>query len=189
MARAARLAVLMAVLAVATASAPLFVPAPEPNRVVAIALAIESGQKHGRWKGGEIPYVWGGGHAERPGPSLGTCLGYRGSVRPCPAATTRGLDCSGFARWVYQLAFNKDVLGRGNTNDHVRRMRRVPAAKAKPGDLVFYGKIRKRTVKTHHVGVYIGDGKMVNALRTGTTIRTDHVTALPDLAGYYRYQG
>jgi cell wall-associated NlpC family hydrolase len=81
------------------------------------------------------------------------------------------------------------VLGGGNTDDHVRRLRKVTPTAARPGDLVFYGKVRKRTVKTHHVGIYIGSGKMINALRTGTTIRTDRVTLLPDLAGYYRYEG
>jgi cell wall-associated NlpC family hydrolase len=158
------------------------------RQVVAIAQAIENGQKQSRWPGGAIPYVWGGGHAADAGPSLGTCDGYHGSIRPCPAATTLGLDCSGLARWVYQLAFNQDVLGGGTTDDHVRRLRRVSPSAARPGDLVFYGKIRKRTVRTHHVGIYIGGGKMINALRTGTTIRTDRVNILPDLAGYYRYE-
>ncbi|MEU8271362.1 NlpC/P60 family protein [Sphaerisporangium sp. NPDC049002] len=187
MTRAVRLAVVAGVLACAAGSAPLLHG--EPNRVLEIAWAIQRGQEQSRWPGGEIPYVWGGGHAARPGPSLGTCQGYKGSVKPCPAATTRGLDCSGLARWVYQLAYQKDVLGNGTTDDHVRLLRRIPAVKARPGDLVFYGKIRKRTVKTHHVGIYIGGGKMINALRTGTTVRTDRVTLLPDLVGYYRYDG
>ncbi|GAA3836329.1 hypothetical protein GCM10022226_67780 [Sphaerisporangium flaviroseum] len=187
MARAVRLAVTAGVLVLAAGSAPLV--GGELNRVVAIARAIESGQKQARWPGGAIPYVWGGGHAKKAGPSLGTCKGYHGSIKPCPAATTQGLDCSGLARWVYQLAYEDDVLGGGNTDDHVRRLRKVTPAAARPGDLVFYGKIRKRTVKTHHVGIFIGGGRMINALRTGTTIRTDRVTLLPDLAGYYRYEG
>lgn len=187
MTRAARLVVAACVLALAAGSAPLV--GGELNRVVTIAQAIQDGQRQARWRGGAIPYVWGGGHETRAGPSLGTCAGYRGSVKPCPAATTRGLDCSGLARWVYQLAFQRDVLGSGTTDDHVRLLRRVPSASARPGDLVFYGKIRKRSVRTHHVGIYIGGGKMINALRTGTTIRTDRVTLLPDLAGYYRYKG
>ncbi|MET8139259.1 NlpC/P60 family protein [Sphaerisporangium sp. NPDC005288] len=188
MARAVRAAVIAGVLVLAAGSAPLLVGG-EPNRVVTIAMAIQEGQRQTRWPGGPVPYVWGGGHGARPGPSLGTCQGYRGSIRPCPAATTKGLDCSGLTRWVYQLAYKEDVLGGGTTDDHVRRLRKVPAAAARPGDLVFYGKIRKRTVKTHHVGIYIGAGRMINALRTGTTIRTDPVGLLPDLAGYYRYDG
>ncbi|WP_066951436.1 C40 family peptidase [Microtetraspora fusca] len=128
-----------------------------------------------------IPYSWGGGHAARPGPSRGTCRGYTGSVRPCPALWTRGLDCSGFTRWMYRLGFGEDVLGNGTTDDHIRRLRKVSVAQ--PGDLVFYGTGRK----THHVGVYVGGGKMINAFATGTKTRIDDVSAVRDLLGYYHY--
>ncbi|MEV0386249.1 NlpC/P60 family protein [Nonomuraea sp. NPDC050643] len=157
----------------ATASVPLSLPV--PPRIVRIALEIEQ-------RG--IVYSWGGGHSEDPGPSKGTCRGYRGRVKPCPAARTRGLDCSGFTRWVYALAHGEDVLGPGNTDDHVRKMRRVKSAR--PGDLVFFGKITKRSVRTHHVGVYLGDGKMMNAPETGAVVRIDDI-AKKDFAGFYRY--
>ncbi|WP_204056362.1 C40 family peptidase [Microbispora corallina] len=155
-------------LAFAAGSAPLNW---ELTRVVQIAYASQ----------GSVAYSWGGGHAARPGPSKGTCRGYHGAIRPCPAARTRGLDCSGFTRWVYDEAFGDDVLGRGNTDDHLRRLRKVDVAQ--PGDLVFYGTSRR----THHVGVYIGDGKMINAFATGTRIRMDDVSRLDDLLGYYHY--
>ncbi|MFI7135537.1 C40 family peptidase [Nonomuraea sp. NPDC050153] len=160
-------------LLVATASVPLglYVPA----NVVRIAYEIEQRR---------IVYSWGGGHAEEPGPSTGTCQGYRGKIRPCPAARTRGLDCSGFARWVYALASGSDVLGPGNTNDHVRRMRRVQVAM--PGDLVFFGKVTKKAVKTHHVGIYLGNGKMMNAPETGAMVRVDDIARRKDFAGFYR---
>ncbi|MEW9553968.1 C40 family peptidase [Nonomuraea sp. NPDC050783] len=146
-------------------------------RIVRLAYAIEQ-------RG--VVYSWGGGHAERPGPSKGTCVGYRGSVRPCPAARTRGLDCSGFTRWVYAMAYGTDVLGPGNTDDHVRRLRRVRTAPL-PGDLVFFGTVAGRTVRTHHVGVYLGGGRMMNAPETGARVRVDRVSRLKDFAGYYRY--
>ena len=42
---------------------------------------------------------WGGGNvgARR----AGTCEGYRGSIRPCQAARTVGLDCSGLMLYAY----------------------------------------------------------------------------------------
>jgi cell wall-associated NlpC family hydrolase len=172
-------------LAGASALIPL-APAP-PNRITAIAYAIEAGQDQPGWRGGGIPYSWGGGHGDAPGPSFGTCQGYQGSIKPCPATRTRGLDCSGLARWVYHLAYGRDVLGRGNTDDHVKRLKRVPAAAARPGDLVFYGKVGKRNVRTHHVGIYVGRGKMINARRTGTEVRIDRVAAVRGFAGYFRY--
>jgi cell wall-associated NlpC family hydrolase len=158
------------VLSVATASAPIrkYV-LPE---IVAIAHAVEQRR---------IVYSWGGGHAEEPGPSKGTCLGYRGSIKPCPAARTRGLDCSGFTRWVYALAHGTDVLGPGNTDDHVRRMRRVRIAV--PGDLVYFGKSTRRT---SHVGIYLGHGRMMNAPETGAVVRIDDIDRVKGFLGFYR---
>jgi cell wall-associated NlpC family hydrolase len=154
----------------------------ELPRVAAFADQVRKGNDLPGWDDGRVPYSWGGGHARRPGPSRGTCWGYSGRIRPCPAAKTVGLDCSGLARWVYYLAFGKDVLGRGNTDQHLRRFRRIAAEAARPGDLVFYGK----ATRTHHVGVYVGHGEMINALRTGTRVRVDKVAVMDDLIGYYR---
>ncbi|MFB4288913.1 C40 family peptidase [Nonomuraea sp. ATR24] len=159
------------VLLLATASVPIrryVLP-----RIVEIAYAVE---KRG------IVYSWGGGHAEEPGPSKGTCLGYEGKIKPCPAARTRGLDCSGLTRWVYALAHGEDVLGPGNTDDHIRRMRRV--ARPRPGDLVFFGRSVKQT---RHVGVYLGGGRMMNAPETGAVVRVDPVSRVKGFLGYYRY--
>ncbi|MEV4293972.1 C40 family peptidase [Microbispora rosea] len=165
-----RLVLIGGIIALASAgSAPLD---EELSRAVAVAYAAQ----------GTLPYSWGGGHATRPGPSKGTCRGYSGAITPCPANRTRGFDCSGFTRWVYDLAFGDDVLGPGNTDDHIGRLRRVDAPQ--PGDLVFYG----RPGRTHHVGVYVGAGKMINAFATGTRIRMDDVSVMNDLLGYYHYR-
>lgn len=162
-------------------------PPPPPSgsvqaKIVAFAKAIENGQAEPGWKGGKIPYSWGGGHGSKAGPSLGTCVGYTGSIHPCPANHTVGLDCSGFSRWVYDLAYGSDVLGSGNTDSQLRRLHQVSASAARPGDLVYFG----TRSNTHHVGVYIGNGLMIDALQTGTIIRTDHLSGFSDLVGYFR---
>jgi cell wall-associated NlpC family hydrolase len=170
-----RLAAVLAVLLVgATASMPFLLHS--PPGIVPIAYELQRR---------DIVYSWGGGHGEDPGPSLGTCEGYHGSVTPCPAARTRGLDCSGFTRWVYALAHGADVLGPGNTDEVVRRMHRVRTGV--PGDLVFFGKITKNAVMTHHVGVYLGGDKMMDAPATGTMVRVDVISRHRDFAGFYRY--
>jgi cell wall-associated NlpC family hydrolase len=48
--------------------------------------------------------------------------------------------------------------------------RRIPLSEARPGDLVFYfgGNV-------HHVGMYIGNGKMVHAANPGDGVRIDAV--------------
>ncbi|GER87812.1 hypothetical protein KDW_19740 [Dictyobacter vulcani] len=162
-------------------------PPPPPGdtnaKIVAYAQAIENGQAEPGWGGGRIPYSWGGGHRSSVGPSLGTCSGYTGSIQPCPASSTVGLDCSGFSRWVYDLAYGSDVLGSGNTDNQLSRMHRVSASSAVPGNLVFFGTLSN----THHVGVYIGNGQIINAYATGTYIQTNNLSGFSDLVGYYTY--
>jgi peptidoglycan hydrolase-like protein with peptidoglycan-binding domain len=151
--------------------------------IVSLAQAIQNGQAEPGWGGGRIPYSWGGGHSSKVGPSLGTCTGYTGSIHPCPASSTVGLDCSGFSRWVYDLAYGSDVLGSGNTDSQLRRMHQVSASSAQPGNLVFFGTLSD----THHVGIYIGNGLMINAFETGTYVQTNSISSLSDLVGYYAY--
>ncbi|TMR98826.1 NlpC/P60 family protein [Nonomuraea basaltis] len=65
-------------------------------------------------------------------------------------------------------------------------MRRVDAAPV-PGDLIFFGRITKKSVKTHHVGIYLGQGRMMNAPETGAVVRIDDIARLKDFAGFYRF--
>jgi hypothetical protein len=158
-----------------------------PQGIVAIAQTIERGLPiaSAHWPGGIVPYSWGGGHSPSgPGPSLGICAGYTGPS-PCRANQTKGVDCSGFVRWVYSIAFGKDVFGSGDTNAQIANsaMQKIPASAAVPGDLVYFGV----PGNVHHVGIYIGNNKMINALRTNTNVETD--TLLPDLYGFYHYEG
>jgi prepilin-type processing-associated H-X9-DG protein len=154
--------------------------------VVRYATAIEHGHPEKGWHGGRVPYSWAGGHAAKPGPTLGSCIGYTGSIHPCPADHTVGVDCSGFARWVYALAFRHDVLGPGSTNDELWTGHLHKVRSPRPGDLVYYGTSQ---TNTHHVGIYIGKGRMIDALKTGTNVETDSVHVSSDLLGYYHYTG
>jgi len=135
----------------------------------------------GGWPGGDIQYVWGGGHEAQPGPSTGTCVGDPQSLS-CTDPGAVGLDCSGFARWVYDLAYGQDVLGAGATGNQIGEMTRVSSPV--PGDLVFFG---ASPTDTEHVGVYIGNGEMINSYDTGTVVQTNAVSAGGTLIGYYQY--
>jgi cell wall-associated NlpC family hydrolase len=48
---------------------------------------------------------------------------------------------------------------------------RVPLAQLQPGDLVFYAHDVTDPATIHHLGLYVGDGRMIEAARTGTFIR------------------
>jgi cell wall-associated NlpC family hydrolase len=56
----------------------------------------------------------------------------------------------------------------------------VPLSELLPGDLVFYGQ-----TDVHHVGIYIGDGLMINAPHTGDVVRVSSIW-WSDLAGFGR---
>ncbi|GAA3122455.1 hypothetical protein GCM10010466_11740 [Planomonospora alba] len=47
----------------------------------------------------------------------------------------------------------------------------VPLNALRRGDLVFFGRITRNPGDIHHVGIYIGDGMMVHAPRTGDVVR------------------
>jgi len=121
-----------------------------------------------------IPYSWGGGSAG--GASRGTCDGYRGSIRPCPATRTVGFDCSGLMLYAYAQV--------GITLDHYAAFqwlegRRIAATDLMPGDLVFFHPKRDGP---GHVGMYVGTGRFVHAPRTGDVVK---VSALADYAASY----
>ncbi|QMU77777.1 hypothetical protein GXW83_20870 [Streptacidiphilus sp. PB12-B1b] len=172
-------------------------PVPPPSgsvlsKIVGYAQAIENGSAEPGynaqagndtgWPGGYIQYVWGGGHGGVPGPSTGTCVGDPQSLS-CSDPAAIGLDCSGFARWVYYLAYGQlDVLGSGSTANQIAEM--TPVSSPVPGDLVFFG---SSASDTDHVGVYIGNGEMINAYDTGTDVQTNTVSAGGNLIGYYQY--
>lgn len=80
------------------------------------------------------------------------------------AAGPNSFDCSGLTMTAWRQA--------GISLPHYSRSqysvtRRVPLSQAQPGDLVFYF-----GSGTHHVGLYIGNGKMVHAAnpRTGVVV-------------------
>lgn len=57
-----------------------------------------------RWiEAQKIPYCWGGGHSQSPGPSAGSyCYTARGER--VEGGNARGLDCSGAVRWLLVLS-------------------------------------------------------------------------------------
>jgi cell wall-associated NlpC family hydrolase len=98
-----------------------------------------------------IPYVWGG------------------------STPTGGFDCSGLVMYVYRQL--------GITLDHYAAWqflegRRVSPADLQPGDLVFF---EPKSDGPGHVGIYVGDGKMINAPHTGDVVR---IASIQGRAGY-----
>ncbi|WP_026882508.1 C40 family peptidase [Clostridium akagii] len=77
-------------------------------------------------------------------------------------STPAGFDCSGFVQYVYShMGVSIDRTTYTQINDG------VPVTGAlQPGDLVFFG----NPTSPHHVGIYVGNGQMIDSPQTGETI-------------------
>ncbi|TDE26569.1 peptidoglycan endopeptidase [Actinomadura sp. 6K520] len=112
------------------------------------------------WLG--TPYAWGGGNYS--GPTRGICCspgGYDGR-------NYFGFDCSGLTLYaVYQASRGRIALGHYTGNQIADpRGTPVPTNQLKPGDLLFFG-----TPTPHHVAIFYGDGKMVEAPQTNDVVK------------------
>lgn len=83
----------------------------------------------------------------------------------------KGLDCSGLTQLVYkQVGIDLPRVSRDQANVGTK----VDSLDdAKPGDLVFFHE------PVSHVGIYLGDGKMLDAPHTGTVVKIQKVWATP----------
>ncbi|MGW3076519.1 MULTISPECIES: NlpC/P60 family protein [unclassified Kitasatospora] len=79
-------------------------------------------------------------------------------------------DCSGLTSQAYRAA---GVTISRTSEEQWKDGPHVDRANLQPGDLVFFYN------DLHHVGLYIGDGKMIHAPRTGKNIEVLPISAMP----------
>ncbi|MFD7205964.1 C40 family peptidase [Streptomyces sp. NPDC059893] len=124
------------------------------------------------------PYSWGGGKAS--GKSTGSCCSPSGKS----GAGINGFDCSGLTTYAFARA---GIRLPRTAAAQAGQGRRIPASAGqgalRPGDLVFFGYAPGRDSTIYHVGIYLGDGQMINAARPGTLVRRDPVDAMDGYAG------
>ncbi|GII01082.1 C40 family peptidase [Planobispora takensis] len=106
------------------------------------------------------PYVWGGGSSSGP--------------------TRGGFDCSGLALHAWSKAGAKLTH---YTGSQFTQGRRVPFSQLRPGDLVFFG---GGTGDPTHVGIYVKNGVMVHAPKSGDVVKTTDFAASPYYRALYR---
>lgn len=101
-----------------------------------------------------LPYVWGGTDPKK------------------------GLDCSGLVQLVYKnLGYD---LPRVSNQQATVGQPVASMAEARPGDLIAWDN-SSRNNGVDHIAIYIGNGKMIEAPRTGLNVRIIDVPSTPDV--------
>ena len=106
-----------------------------------------------------MPYVWGG------------------------ASPQTSFDCSGLVQWV----FRQTGVGVPRTaQQQYDATERISPDQLQPGDLVFFAQTYPSPEWITHVGIYAGNGMMVNATAQGDAVRE-----MPVFTGYWlsKYAG
>ncbi|HEY4018565.1 MAG TPA: NlpC/P60 family protein [Pseudonocardiaceae bacterium] len=81
-------------------------------------------------------------------------------------ASPSGFDCSGLMLW----AWAKAGISLPHSSEAQSTMGvEVPLSQLQPGDLIFFGS------PIHHVGMYVGNGDMINAPDTGQTVKIEPI--------------
>jgi cell wall-associated NlpC family hydrolase len=102
------------------------------------------------------PYSWGGGGSA--GPGVGWAQG----------AGTVGFDCSGLTQYAYAQA---GISIPRNSRAQYSELPKVAASDLQAGDLVFWATNPSNPATIHHVAMYIGNGQVVQAPRTGDVVK------------------
>lgn len=118
------------------------------------------------------PYSWAGGNAS--GPTTGTGKG----------ANTVGFDCSGFALYLYaKVGIKLPHLAAAQ----FRMGQRVSDPRAlQEGDLVFF-RSSGTDQDPGHMGIYMGNGLMIHAPKTGDVVKVSRLADRTDFVGASRF--
>jgi cell wall-associated NlpC family hydrolase len=93
------------------------------------------------------------------------------------ATGPNSFDCSGFTQYVYaHFGYTINRVADDQVNNGVA----VDFANLQPGDLVCFSNTYSSSDWITHVGIYIGDGKMVHAANSRRGVTVDTITS-----GYY----
>ncbi|WP_221351013.1 C40 family peptidase [Streptomyces beigongshangae] len=137
-----------------------------------------------------VPYSWGGGSVH--GPTYGQ--DYPGGGPGAHDSRVKGFDCSHlvqYAAWQGAgIALPEGTWNQARWSGATARF--TPGqglAPLQPGDLVMWGSDPANLSSVHHIAVYLGGGKMVEARESGTAVMVSDVRLNAQYAGALRITG
>lgn len=109
------------------------------------------------WRG--TPYQWGGNCSD-----------------PKTEIPMERCDCSSLVQYAVEQASNGTVLLPRTTQQQVETGKAVLPDQIKPGDAIYFD-LSAKAPGYDHVGLYIGNGRMIHAPKTGSVVKySDFVT-------------
>lgn len=76
-------------------------------------------------------------------------------------ASKKGMDCSGFARTVYDRLLGIDLPHNSTDQFRFSELEKIDSRELQTGDLIFFANKKKKRI--NHVGVYLSDGQFIHA--------------------------
>jgi cell wall-associated NlpC family hydrolase len=155
--------------AITAPPAPAPAPAPSPNPTPAPAPPVDDRPAAGPGSASAAqtaidaalarvgtPYAWGGGGSYGPGPGLP------------PDSGVTGFDCSGLTQYAYARA---GIRIPRNSQAQFASLPRVSSNDLRAGDLVFWATDPADPGTIHHVAMYLGNGRVVQAPESGDVVK------------------
>ncbi|HEY7146962.1 MAG TPA: bifunctional lytic transglycosylase/C40 family peptidase [Streptosporangiaceae bacterium] len=135
----------------------------------------------------ENPACEQAGPGALPAGAAGKILGYAEAQAGKPyqwGATGPGaFDCSGLAMMAYRAA---GITIPRTSQQQWASGPRIPASRARPGDLVFFAGSDGTMTAPGHVGILTGHDTMIDAPMSGQVVHEESFTGSTDLVGYTR---
>jgi cell wall-associated NlpC family hydrolase len=103
-----------------------------------------------------LSYAWGGGGSNGPGWGWGIDQG------------VWGFDCSGLTQYAYAQA-GIDIPR--NSRAQYAALPKVSSDSLRAGDLVFWATTPSNPQTIHHVAIYLGDGRIIEAPQSGDVVK------------------
>jgi len=110
------------------------------------------------------------------------CREYLGTPYVWGGESSKGFDCSGLLQYAWA---KQGVNIPRTTYDQFQTGKKISQGSLQPGDAVFFkgsdSKVENGKLLPGHVGMYIGNGQIIQAPHTGSTVQ---ITPLKDMSGY-----